>query len=258
MPETEAKRADSMKTGAPLSRDSKLRQGALLLAVIWLILAAIPEVPAPILPGLDPGWVLGLNLAHSQGLVHGKDIVWTYGPLSYLSLPAAGIGDMYLSLIYRWGIYLLWCVALLRMAWAASTPWKFGVLPLVAFCALLDLLADPLALAIFAWSLLVIVDRARWRGAGLAVVAFLSALECMIKVNAGVEAICLFASMLLAVFLQESPLSRERKWQISEPPPCFLFPRCCSMRPGPAQWLRSPHIFAILSKWPPATRKQWA
>jgi hypothetical protein len=216
MPGTEAKRADfSTKTGAMLSHDAKLRQGALLLVVIWLVLAAAPSIPAPILPGLDPGWVLGLNIAHAQGLAHGKDIVWTYGPLSYLALPDAGIGDMYPALIYRWGIYFLWCVALLRMAWAAATPWKFGVVPLVAFCALLDPLTDHLALAVFAWSLLVIVDRSRWRGAGLAVVTFLTALECMIKVNAGVEAICLFASILLAVFLQEAPLSRVRKWQIS-------------------------------------------
>src|SRR5215831_5201776 len=96
MPETEAQRAYSgTKTKAPLFHDSKLRQGALLLAVIWLVLAAVPEIPTPILPGLDPGWVLGLNMAHTQGLVHGKDIVWTYGPLTWLYYPDAGPHDVY-------------------------------------------------------------------------------------------------------------------------------------------------------------------
>lgn len=33
----------------------------------------------------DPSWALGLNLAIREGLVWGKDIVFTYGPLGYLS-----------------------------------------------------------------------------------------------------------------------------------------------------------------------------
>ena len=117
MPETEAQRAYSgTKTKAPLSHDSKLRQSALLLAVIWLVLAAVPEIPTPILPGLDPGWVLGLNMAHTQGLVHGKDIVWTYGPLGYLAYPDPSGHSMYPALAFRLGMYLLWGVALLRLS----------------------------------------------------------------------------------------------------------------------------------------------
>ena len=35
--------------------------------------------------GLDPSWMIGINLARSNHLVFGKDIVFTYGPLGYLS-----------------------------------------------------------------------------------------------------------------------------------------------------------------------------
>jgi len=199
--------------GLPVAVGAKLRQGALFLGVIWLLLAAFPPVPPPTRPGLDPGWVLGLNLAHVQGLAHGKDIVWSYGPLSYLALPVAGLSKMYLALIFRLGTYSIWCAALLRMAWSAATPWKYWVVPFIALCVLLDPLTDCLPSAIFAWSLLILVDRS-WRAAGLVIFAFLAALECMIKVNLGVEAICLFGAVAIGIVLQEAPLSRQSKWQI--------------------------------------------
>ena len=214
MPGTEAKRADSMKTGAPLSRDSKLRQGALLLAVIWLVLAAVPEIPAPILPGLDPGWVLGLNMAHSQGLVHGKDIVWTYGPLGYLAYPDASGHAMYPVLVFRLGIYLLWCVAMLRLSLVAPSRMIAAcVVILVGFSAILDPLMDHLGLAFFTWSLVVVVDRSKWRTAALAILAFLSALACMIKGNLGIEAACLFGSVAAIAAFQDAS-SRRIRWQI--------------------------------------------
>jgi hypothetical protein len=122
---------------------------------------------------------------------------------------------MYPALIFRWGIYILFAVALLRMAWAAQTPWKFWAIPFIAFYCILDPLADHLPVAVFAWSLLVSLDHSRWRTAGLFVLAFLAAIESLVKANAGLEALALFASVLIAIVIQEKPLSRPRIWQMS-------------------------------------------
>lgn len=78
-------------------------------------MAALPPIPGAVGPGLDSGWVIGMNLAHTQGLVHGKDIVWTYGPLSYLYLPDGSGNGLYRVLAFLLGLYLIWCVALLRL-----------------------------------------------------------------------------------------------------------------------------------------------
>jgi hypothetical protein len=54
--------------------------------VVWLIsLTTIIVVFVPFLPGmpagdLDNSWMLGLNQAQSQGLVFGRDIIFTFGP----------------------------------------------------------------------------------------------------------------------------------------------------------------------------------
>src|SRR5579871_4375598 len=50
--------------------------------------------------GLDASWRLGLNLAHSQGLVAGRDIIFTYGPLGYLVYPESASGAPFWALAF--------------------------------------------------------------------------------------------------------------------------------------------------------------
>src|ERR1035438_1445557 len=135
-------------------------QFALLLVAVWLTLAAMPVIPPPVFPGLDPSWVLGLNIAHAEKLVHGRDIVWTFGPLGYLSYPVAGIAGMYPVLFYRLGVYLLWCLAVIRLS-LLPTGIRYWVVPFLGIAVILDPLicADHLSIAIFTWCLLILIDR---------------------------------------------------------------------------------------------------
>jgi hypothetical protein len=55
------------------------------LAICIISLATIIALFVPFSPGmpagdLDPSWMLGLNQAQSQGLVFGRDIIFTFGP----------------------------------------------------------------------------------------------------------------------------------------------------------------------------------
>ena len=50
---------------------------------VYFALVAFPPGPLPASTGLDPSWVAGLNMAHVQGLVAGKDWVFTLGPLGF-------------------------------------------------------------------------------------------------------------------------------------------------------------------------------
>ena len=65
-----------------LSKALPQRSGLLLLALL-LGLAFTGRVwPATI--GLDPSWQIALTKAHEQGLLWGKEFLFTYGPLGYL------------------------------------------------------------------------------------------------------------------------------------------------------------------------------
>jgi len=157
-------------------------------------------------------------MAHAAGLAHGKDIVWTYGPLGYLTYPVAGYAGMYTVLLYKLGVYFLWCVAVIRLSLLASSGVRFWVVPLLGIAALIDpfTCSDHLLIAIFAWSLLLLMDRSPiWRAAGLPLLAFLSALACLIKANSGVAAICLFTAILTVIVFQNVPLSRAMRWMLA-------------------------------------------
>ena len=66
-------------------KHTKAQRG--LLSAIFFIVGAFLLFPVFQLPGfgLDPSWMLGLNMAFDQHLHFGRDIVFTYGPLGFLS-----------------------------------------------------------------------------------------------------------------------------------------------------------------------------
>jgi len=53
-------------------------KAVLLLGIIfWIVM---PSLPFPSGVGLDSSWVFGVNMGHSEKLIFGRDIIFTYGP----------------------------------------------------------------------------------------------------------------------------------------------------------------------------------
>ncbi|MQA76228.1 MAG: hypothetical protein GEU88_18170 [Solirubrobacterales bacterium] len=140
------------------------------------------------IPGLDPSWILGLNLAAAAGLDHGTQFVFTYGPLGFLEEPLVVDG----GLATLSALYLLAS----RAALAASLLWvarrSFGWLPAAALAVVVAAIAPraigsvPLALTMV-WCLVALQAPApRW-APRLVVVGggALAALEVLVKLNVG-------------------------------------------------------------------------
>jgi len=73
--------------------------------------------------GLDSSWAVALNLLHVQGAIHGRDIAFTYGPLSYLALPMPMGTNLEQALIFQ---ALSWVVLAGLLTWFAlrvPLPW---------------------------------------------------------------------------------------------------------------------------------------
>jgi len=102
-----------------------------LLVLLTLLAKFVPWAPAMPGPGLDPAWRFGINQAVEQGLVFGKDVVFTFGPYGGIYTmvygPATDLlvmaGSIYLAISY-WGSYTL----LMR-----NRQWHYTVL----FCLVL-------------------------------------------------------------------------------------------------------------------------
>jgi hypothetical protein len=63
---------------------AKVKQ-VLIAAIIFV--SVVPALPVATATGLDSSWIYGINIAHFQRMVFGRDIVFTYGPLGYLIAP---------------------------------------------------------------------------------------------------------------------------------------------------------------------------
>jgi hypothetical protein len=125
---------------------------ALALAAGFVVLTWLAQRLPPS-TGLDPGWILGLNLANRAGLEHGTEIMFTYGPLGWVARPqafdaitvwgymaytSAAIGVLSFTLLYtlaaryRWWIAAIATYALL----AAGQPYFLSELVMVTAFAL--------------------------------------------------------------------------------------------------------------------------
>ncbi len=75
----------------------RLKWGARVLVAALVFLRAFFD-PYPAGTGLGPSWQLGLTQASLSGLVFGRDVVFTYGPLSYLAV-GVGVGPFYWQML---------------------------------------------------------------------------------------------------------------------------------------------------------------
>lgn len=79
-----------------------------------ITLLAWPIIAKPIATGLDQSWQIALHLAMWDRLRQGVDIVFTYGPLGFLSVPEPYLGaSSLLALLATGAVYLGLVTALL-------------------------------------------------------------------------------------------------------------------------------------------------
>ena len=187
----------------------------LLLTVTYVAIISLPQPWVPYGTGLDASWILGLNLAHGQGMVAGRDIVFSYGPLGYLLHPDPVCGTPIIALLHRIGLYLLSLAALCRLVWIHPSKvaafWTAVVLGL-------GVVLDPGPgesqgfIALTAVALLALVDRSGWRLVESSLLAVLAGLEFLVKLNQGVEGIAIFLAVMAAAIIESRPLdSRARR-----------------------------------------------
>src|SRR6266849_2358442 len=70
--------------GGALSLPRRWLAGALLVIVAVL---TVPGSYGAIGTGLDPSWVWGINAFRPAGFRFGRDVIFSYGPLGYLTRP---------------------------------------------------------------------------------------------------------------------------------------------------------------------------
>ena len=199
--------AENGDTAAPTAQ--RRRQIQLVIGLVLVLLAGFTTlfgIYRPLgPPGIDPGWQWAANQAADAGLVFGRDIVFTYGPLAYLMVPLDVSSNLLVANIFLLVVQTLFTVALAvlfvrdRQVSAVAAFAIFfviarnqglgteGFLPLVVgLLALLGVFTD------------------RWPA--IAVAAALAATLLMVKMSLGIASLAILAvASIIARFLFDRP-----------------------------------------------------
>ena len=186
-----------MQSGADL-------RAVLLKAGIWLILAVAlaPVVAMPVGTGLDASYLWGINALPETGSRHGLDVVFPYGPLGPVMLPAAvspasGGDGLRAAALARLALHLL-LAGLLALRFRGVPPAR------AAWAAALLLLSYQLGLSYDSRLLLLLalllgpaLTGGRLAAGTAALAGALTAVFVLIKVNLAAGAGALLGGTLL-------------------------------------------------------------
>jgi hypothetical protein len=172
------------------------------IGIMWLLVAALPQLPAPIEDGVDASWNLALNMIHDQRLSFGRDIVYTSGPLGYLLTPEPDLASPWPVLSLRllgWALSATVAVLVSKL-YGPST----GLAAALVLCTQLILapqyakyFSDAMLVGYIPALLLVAMPlhgRFKW----LVLAGLIAGLAMLIKVNDGLTAILLYLILSVA------------------------------------------------------------
>ncbi len=175
--------------------------GLLATLAFGLATALITWDPvAPLTPGLDSSWGIGLQMAAGSGLDSGTQVISTYGPLGFLDVPSvAGSVTAVAGGLYR---LLLPAALAASFLWSARRSFPLVVAVALAFgaTAITPVAIAPLSLAAV-WCLVAMDrDAPPWSAQLIAIGGgALAGVEILVKVNVGLAVLAMVAITSLVV-----------------------------------------------------------
>ena len=102
------------------------RMGAVLLFCLTLFALTAQATVLPVAAIGDTSFMIGMQIAVTEHMQWGKDIVWTYGPLGYLDFPVIAVGARWAEsalVIGAFHLLFICVVAWLLVRTRAKWPW---------------------------------------------------------------------------------------------------------------------------------------
>jgi len=178
--------------------------GYLLIAILSLLtLYSVYRPLGP--PGIDPGWQWAVNQAHDAGLVFGRDIVFTYGPLAFLMVPLDVSSNLLVANLFLLAVQALFTAALVALFVRDRR------VSAVAIFAILFVIAHHQGLAgegffLLVVGLLALLGVFEDRRLPLAAAAALAAILLLVKMSLGVASLAILAvASIVARFFYRRP-----------------------------------------------------
>lgn len=171
-----------------------------IVVPLVIMLAAWQPVRLSPLGGLDPSWQAGLAMARHAGLTFGTQVVWTYGPLGFLSdttlwFNHLAVASLAYTVVIRFGLAAVVFIS------ARRTFGSIAAFLLTIVVASIDVDLREAVIALYCGIWMVTRSRADdrrsyWLSAALGA---LSAVEVLNKQSTGVSVVALTAVTILSL-----------------------------------------------------------
>jgi len=101
-----------------------------IIAALWTLPQAL-QYPAS---GLDPSWMISLNIAAADHFQYGKDIVFTLGPYGFLKYPLIMNYPLWLcSVVYLYFVHVTFIVAIYLLLSRLNAKWYHYLMVIAVF-----------------------------------------------------------------------------------------------------------------------------
>jgi hypothetical protein len=172
-----------LATFRPPFGDPKLWPALTTAIFVSLVFLTLPTV-APDL-GTDPSWCAVLNWAHERGAQFGKDIVFTYGPLGFLTAPYCFAQPEGTLVLANAALCFQVAAGLCLVAWRLGPLWRWALLAVfVLESANIETRADLVfEVGFFCWGLLCLVESGRRQKLCAASFVLLAGFAALTKVS---------------------------------------------------------------------------
>lgn len=116
----------SRLNSSALKDSLKLSEGAFAFIALFFLTFLTLSIPFSV--GLDPSWQYAMNYAFEHGLIFGKDIIFTYGPIGFITSPGPMQKPLIwanIILIISTACLILSLIALIKETSKDNTPKRY-------------------------------------------------------------------------------------------------------------------------------------
>jgi hypothetical protein len=90
--------------------------------LLYLAVISFPFRFSPVQPGLDGSWTFAINYFFHKSFIFGKDVIWTYGPLGFLSYPQNVGANLDIATAFQLSLWIIFLGLIARLTLKSNFP----------------------------------------------------------------------------------------------------------------------------------------